>query len=129
MQSTTSPQPVVPSHEAKHELQNLSAVNHRGRTSSTLTTQSCGDRGSSAQPSQRVQSEENSKYTDKEPGWKTVNYKKRKPRSHTIIGTGTLGAADVCHLKAVPSLSYYHVYNLMPDSSGEELLGYLKSMF
>nr|CAH7726077.1 unnamed protein product [Callosobruchus chinensis] len=122
--------PVVSSHEAKHELQNLSAVNHRGHTSSTVTTQSCGDRGSSVQPSQIVQSEENSKYTEQEPGWKTVNYNKRKPRSHTIVGTGTLGAADVvCHLKAVPSLSYYHVYNLMPDTSGEELLGYLKSMF
>nr|CAH7762929.1 unnamed protein product [Callosobruchus chinensis] len=105
MQSTTSPKPVVSSHEAKHELQNLSTVNHRGRTSSTVTTQSCRDRGSSVQPSQIVQSEENSKYTEQEPGWKTVNYNKRKPRSHTIVGTGTLGAADVvCHLKAVPSL-------------------------
>nr|CAH7713972.1 unnamed protein product [Callosobruchus chinensis] len=130
MQSTTSPQPVVPSHEAKHQLQNLSAVNHRGHTSSTVTTQSCGDRGSSVQPPQIVQSRENSKYTEQEPGWKTVNYNKRKPRSHTIVGTGTLGTADVvCHLKAVPSLSYYHVYNLMPDTSREELLGYLKSMF
>jgi len=45
-----------------------------------------------------------------------------------LLGTGRNDAKS-SNLKAVPSYSYYHVYQLDPKTTENDLAGYLKTMF
>ncbi|VEN53719.1 unnamed protein product, partial [Callosobruchus maculatus] len=58
--------------------------------------------------------------------WKTVN--RRRRQNSTIVGTGEVSTMK-CSIKAVPTLTYYHVFNLHPTISCEDVIQFLKTGF
>lgn len=64
---------------------------------------------------------------DDDSHWQKVSYKRKDRNKPTLVGTGL----DICAggLKAVPSLTYFHVYQLDPKTKDSDLMLYLKTMF
>lgn len=65
-----------------------------------------------------------------ESEWNSMSYGRKRHNKLTVVGTGTLSTgSNSCKLKAVPILTYFHVYQLDPGTTDTDMLSYLKSLF
>ena len=66
----------------------------------------------------------------KESNWNLVQYKKRTRNRTIMVGTGSAGDAGTHHpIRAVSSLSYFHLFKLHPNTSHDDVIKFLKPQF
>nr|CAI5837725.1 unnamed protein product [Callosobruchus analis] len=97
--------------------QQVAAAIHQVSAEQTVNRVASLDDQNDGYETKRTESEE----------WKKVEYRRRK-QNVTVVGTGEVSTMKAS-IKAVPSLEYYHVFNLHPSTLCENVTDFLKHEF